>query len=375
MTDLTPTESFEDYRFAAYLSGAMSPEERAAFEAWIATTPDGVRRLDVARAAWTAGIRPTIHIDTDAAWVRVQSAITPNRVQSQDSTVDVPALRSVQAMRSSPIRHAAVRRWQVLMSGVIASLAAVAWLWSGGFPWRQHSVSSQYVTGVGQRTMVTLRDGTRIRLAPQTVVTLAPGFGVGTRTVSVQGEAYFEVAHTAGAPFVVRTRQTTTHVLGTAFDVRDYAEDSAVCVTVVNGKVTVARSHNLRPAITLTAGMSAVVPDSSNVAVTVGDASRTALWVDGQLVFHDTPVPAVLATITRWYGYQFRVTDSTLVALRLTVGLSTESAQSALQTLRSVLDVDLSFDRGVVVISPRRDVQAPERRQDQLTLQKTEVGR
>ena len=55
--------------------------------------------------------------------------------------------------------------------------------------------------------------------------------------MNVQGEVYLDVQKDSIHPFVVRTNHLEVRVLGTAFNVTDYAKDSETSVVLVRGSV------------------------------------------------------------------------------------------------------------------------------------------
>jgi len=197
-----------------------------------------------------------------------------------------------------------------------------------------------------------LQDGSRVQLAPRTTLHVDEAFGTGTRTVTLSGEAYFDVRHAVGGAFIVKTGTVSTRVLGTTFGVRHDAADSAVHVVVTTGRVAVAGGSTRRTPLTLSAGMIGIVTDSSAVTTSTTESPYVG-WINGQLVFHKAPTADVLASLTRWYGYQFRLADSSLARQNLTLALSTESSSAALSTLKLMLDVDLTFDHNIVTLRPR----------------------
>jgi len=214
-----------------------------------------------------------------------------------------------------------------------------------------------YTTTAGQTAVLTLDDGSRVTLAPRTTLRIERNFSRTSRAVGLRGEAYFEVRRSGGAPFVVHAGAVTTRVLGTAFGVRRYPEDAAAHVAVVAGKVAVATGNGQRRSVTVAAGGVAVATDSSVVAAPAGGTAPYTAWVDGVLVFHEATAGEVLATLTRWYGYEFRFADPMLASQKLTVGMSTTSSREALATLKLALGVELQFDGTIVTLSPRREAQ------------------
>jgi ferric-dicitrate binding protein FerR (iron transport regulator) len=246
------------------------------------------------------------------------------------------------------------RSWALRGFGLAAAatVAFVAWRHTPAPSVSPRTDARTYATATGQQAVVTLDDGTSVTLAPQSTLRITR-FDTHGRSVDLTGEAYFDVAHVDGAPFVVRTGVVETRVLGTTFFVRRYPQDRAAQVTVTTGKVAVStRGH--QPAVTLTAGDIAAATDSSVVARNDPDAVRETGWLDGRLVFHDAPTPDVLQALHRWYGYEFRFADTTLAQRSLTVVISTRSSAEALGTLKTYLNVDLRFDGQVVTLVPRQ---------------------
>src|SRR5207253_457823 len=80
----------------------------------------------------------------------------------------------------------------------------------------------EYVTAPGQRLAVSFSDGSRVLLGVASRLRVPRDYGVRTRAVELEGEAYFVVRHDPAHPFLVRTAHGTTEDLGTEFDVRAY---------------------------------------------------------------------------------------------------------------------------------------------------------
>jgi len=381
-----------------YLAGEVSPSEWAVVEQLLREYPamaafvEGVRAAQRAEEAESPGefargrALLSDRIGFAPQYVSLDSVIPSQVIPEKARGASASAVRrTLSAHGSRATSHVVPSMWTRWPAMVAAGAAAlvlgtVALRYRASVSAAPTSVGGrEYSTGTGQRATILLDDGTRVRLAPRTTLRVAAAFGHATRTVSLTGEAYFDVAHATGVPFFVNTRDVTTRVLGTVFDVQQYPTDRAVSVTVVDGKVAIARTHGTHAPVTLTAGMTGIVSDSSGPMVALGDASHVVTWIDGQLVFHKAPTPTVLAALTRWYGYEFRLTDSTLANERLTLWLSTESSTAALKTLTQVLNADLTVDHGTVTLSPRRGAHAVPRTgpatQDELAPSTSEVGR
>lgn len=92
----------------------------------------------------------------------------------------------------------------------------------------------------GQRKQLQLADGTKVWLSPNSKLLYPEKFASDKRMVTLEGEAFFEVAHDSSHPFIIQTGEVRTTVLGTSFNVSAYKQLSAINVTLVTGKVAVA---------------------------------------------------------------------------------------------------------------------------------------
>jgi transmembrane sensor len=314
-----------------FLANECTAEESARIAAWYAADPVTAVAIERVRTGFQARRRIQAFDTGNAAVRRVAHVIA-----SHDDAV-------ARASRRRP------RAWQLgVGASVLITLAAVFIA-----RWRElspasHADMTHYATKSAQRSSVTLPDGSRVTLAPDSRLSYSADRS-GARTLTLSGQAYFVVAHDGRHPFIVRTGRVSTRVLGTAFDVRHYASDSAVRVVVVDGKV--AASGRGAPVL-LVAGMRGEMTDSTATVVTNDNVDDVTAWVRGRLVFTDTPVPVMLQTLRRWYGYEFRLADSTLTTRQVTAMFSINDTAKTMTALKALLQVTMTFDGSVVVLRP-----------------------
>lgn len=268
------------------------------------------------------------------------------------------------ARRSPSGLRAILRRLRPSPSSaaLAAGAAAVVALVVGVVRTDRHSASGPgdsvvYVARPGQRTTVALANGGRIVLAPGSTLRLSGRADGAFTSADLVGEALFDVASHPNAPVVVRTGAVQTRVLGTQFTVRRYTTDRDTRVAVVSGKVEVrgTRPRNpgaQAPAIVLSAGMVGHATDST-ASGAMADVKPLTSWVDGSLVFHDAPVSEVLSELGRWYGFTFKVADSTLARGRLSATFDYKTSEEMFAALKILLDVRVAFDTTTVTLYPR----------------------
>jgi ferric-dicitrate binding protein FerR (iron transport regulator) len=362
---------------SAYVTDECTQAERAVVERWLAESPEAqasFERLARARTSIRAA-EPVIDSERVVAAVleRVRAPLSWKvRTLSADGVPSVMLAR-----KARPFGMQTLQAWMWGTAALGVALVA-GWILAVHSDRGSHTEQFRprtYVTGVGQRAVITLGDGTQVTLAPQTTLQISK-FGPYERMVTLNGEGYFDVSQSAKAPFLVRTGSILARVLGTAFWVRRYANDPRVRVAVFTGKVAVTAQTPQRPTITLAAGMVGEVTNTSAATLAAGDLTQYGSWLRDQLVFRDTPMPEVLATLERWYGYHFVLADSALAQGNLTAVLSTESTIDMFSSLELLLGVDLAVNGKIVTLKPRgRRSQMYHTPQQFFPTHESEVGR
>lgn len=160
-----------------------------------------------------------------------------------------------------------------------------------------------------------LADGTRVWLNAESELRFPETFGGGERRVYVKGEVFFDVAHDEAHPFVVSTGRGDVRVLGTRFNLTDYA-GTPLAATLVEGRIRFhtpdGRDYDVRPSQQLTFDEAGGTVDVQTVDVSVYTA-----WVDHQFVFRNQSLEDILTTLSRWYDFHPVFADDSLRDIRL----------------------------------------------------------
>ena len=93
----------------------------------------------------------------------------------------------------------------------------------------------------GSRTHVALDDGSKVWLNAGTKLLYSNQFGKKDRNIELVGEAYFSVAKRTDLPFVIQAADIKITALGTAFNVKAYAEEGRVETSLESGSVKIER--------------------------------------------------------------------------------------------------------------------------------------
>jgi transmembrane sensor len=333
------TERWE--ALARYLAGESPEEEVRELERWLAEDSRRRELLDAldARLDRLAATAPE-GLDVEAALARVRSRMP------QPDVVPFPG------SAARPQEHVRTGSRRTLLK--VAAVAGIALV--GGLLWQVVRVDAPpgaaltYQTGVGQTDSVTLSDGTRLRLGPDSRLTLAAAYGEGTRDVVLAGEAAFEVVHDEALPFTVRAGSARIQDLGTAFTVRA-AGDGEVRVVVTEGSVRLAgTASSAGSGVVLNAGDRGRVTGEEAPVVEPAAAADLA-WTEGRLVFEDASMARVAADLRRWYGVNVRIADPALAERTLTAQFAGEPVEEVLRVIGLALVADIQMRGDTAVLS------------------------
>ncbi|MFA5327476.1 MAG: FecR family protein [Prolixibacteraceae bacterium] len=152
----------------------------------------------------------------------------------------------------------------------------------------------------GARTKFILPDGSSGWLAGGSVLTYAANFEK-DRNVSVQGEAFFSVERDEEHPFLVKTDDLSLSVLGTKFNVLNYADEPTSEVVVLSGLVEVA-GNTKKFTRQLSANKKFQLEKQGNkIYLSDVDAKSYTAWTEGRLEFNNEDLESVCRKIGRFY--------------------------------------------------------------------------
>jgi transmembrane sensor len=181
-------------------------------------------------------------------------------------------------------------------------------------------------------------------LAPETRLRTSDSAGV--RQVFLDGTAYFAVMKVPGVPFRVRTAAGDATVLGTQFEIS--AEGQNARLVVVEGRVALRAEGE---AVEVGANeVSQVSAGVASAAVKVEDARAVVGWLGRFIVFQSTPVPKVAEELTRVYGVDVELTDTTLAAETYTGWFEDREFSDVFAIICRVLQTECTVENGVAKI-------------------------
>ncbi|NML38732.1 DUF4974 domain-containing protein [Chitinophaga sp. G-6-1-13] len=154
-------------------------------------------------------------------------------------------------------------------------------------------------TARGEQYQITLADGTRVWLNAATTLTFPASFAQqAERAVEINGEAYFEVAADPARPFKVRTNNQQIQVLGTSFNVNNYADEPFARTTLLTGAVKINDAQVLKP------GQQAISGKNGTLKIAAVNTDGIVAWKNGYFEFSNENIYEIMRKISRWYDVE-----------------------------------------------------------------------
>ena len=204
-------------------------------------------------------------------------------------------------------------------------------------------VWKEKVTLSGEKSVITLSDGTKVILNADSKLKYPEQFNKTSREVYLEGEGYFAVYHNQAKPFMVHTGNLTTTDLGTKFDVSAYPENKAIAVSLLEGSVQVSRRERGRnDKIAVLKPKEKLQYDKGKKESTLGvfDSLEAVGWKDNIYKFENEPLGEVFSKLERAYGIKFRISDENVLGQKITVKFEKNSLQTVEDVIKSLTGLD-----------------------------------
>ena len=229
---------------------------------------------------------------------------------------------------------------------VYTTAAAVMLLFALQMGWyiAQHRAIDviETITEAGQKSNIILPDGSRVWLNSASRVSYNSDFNVKNRNISLQGEAYFEVAEGHDHPFVVKAQDISVTAIGTKFNIRAYNEDNTVTTTLVEGKVmTEASSQTLM----LNPNQEAVYDKVSGIISKsdLKDDAYAVPWMQNSILFQDHSLEEIAAILERMYNVNIVFDDDTVRKYSFTGLIRNNSLSNILELISGTSPVNYTM--------------------------------
>ncbi|MEQ6122220.1 FecR domain-containing protein [Reichenbachiella sp. MALMAid0571] len=314
-----------------YFSGDVTPEEVSAIKNWSALSSENQKLLDDTGIFYT-DVEALSYLkknkqafDTDNAWEKVKFK---NNIKGHDKrkTIKLPV---------STLKYAA--GLAILLMGI--------WFFI-----QKDNENIISVTAQDQVVEKLLSEGSKITLNKNSSISYPDKFNKNQRTVSLKGEAYFEVQSNPNQPFVISTQNTTIKVLGTSFNVSSEEASDSIVVTVDTGMVLFAANDQQEK---LTPGSIGIYLKSKDLLYRKNTPKTIThdFWRTKTLTFSSVSLGEAIDAIEKTYNTNIQLSDTKLNSCKISVVFQDEELENVLDVIAATLHLEVENQSGQYILT------------------------
>lgn len=325
---------------AAHLAGETDKEQNEQLREWLGLSAGNVRLFDELSAMWMCGLIDDKQMEKSKEVVlgRVLASVRRRRFLRPVGAVAAIAVAVSLGFAAAAAFFRPER--------VIESIAVEPDPMAG--PEGEIAIS----TLPGQKAEATLSDGTKVWLNSGTTITYPAAYGIEERKATlVEGEVFMEVAKSEEMPFVLHTSEGFIKVHGTSFNVRDYASDHSMTISLKEGSIEYIASDN-QSKVLMVPGQKvvldkivdgqfkerqdSVVKVSPTMVLQKCDTEIESVWRFGELKIERKSFSDLMTEMERWYGVEIEVSGDVPLDNYYWMTIKTESLREMLGLLRKI---------------------------------------
>ncbi|RNI24976.1 FecR family protein [Rufibacter latericius] len=341
-TKLDNHENPEWVLMAKALRGELSDQEQLEFSAWLNEDEAHTQQWTEALEVWDevgSEQNLTFQPNADAAWTKfcAKAEFTPE-------TKIIPLIPDESPSYEAPAGEAIERQlfpWNTLYKYAAAFVLAVGLAWIGYLQFNNSSPNAwaQVATAAGERQLIYLPDSSKVTLNENSTLRYQTAFKGKERKVELVGEGFFEVRKNPEKPFIVKSGNAETRVLGTSFNVKALKAESEVSVAVVTGKVALS-SLKSEKKVLLTPGFTGFLSANGQLDRKETEKATPATW--RSLEFNNTSLKAVADQLEEYFNVSVEVPNQNLQACTFTGTFENPDLKEILSVLEASTDVKIS---------------------------------
>ncbi len=197
----------------------------------------------------------------------------------------------------------------------------------------QEAIMQTIYVPAGQRAELTLSDSTKVWLNAKTTLTFPSHFEGGNRSVTLDGEGYFDVTHNESKPFIVKTEQYDIKVLGTEFNVNAYKGNVLFETSLLKGSVRI-ESANHKEGILLEPNKKAFTKHGQLETSPIVQYDYF-LWKEGLICFDDNTIGDLFEKLRLYFDVNIIIENTKILNQRYTGKFRTsDGVEHVLKTLQ-----------------------------------------
>ena len=212
-----------------------------------------------------------------------------------------------------------------------------------------HTITVPY----GKRFNLKLSDGTDVYLNSGTLMKYPVSFLPNqTRSVYIEGEAFFNVKKAANSIFEVRSNQIIASVYGTKFNFKNFSEDFSSDIVLVEGSLGIS-NENSNDINMLSPGYKASIDkEVYNISKSKVNSKIYTSWVDGDVIFRNETFDQIIQKLQRLYN--ITIINNSKISNQLfnaSINVEEEKIEEVLGYFNKIYNIDFQIFNNKIIIN------------------------
>ncbi|MFT3749880.1 MAG: FecR family protein [Agriterribacter sp.] len=360
------------YLLARKMAKEITEAENKELIMLLQANPDALYAQELLSQQWHDSYKKFNSKDVDDAFdkhqLRMQKAIDDNAIPDCEKNIE----------ENVPQKGRIILWRYVSVAAACILVAFILFKWNNqSKPPTKAEELQQLVTQYGSKSQLILPDGTKVWLNGGSTLDYPKQFSGRLREVTLEGEAFFDVAENKQQPFLVHTKAFTVKVLGTAFNIRAYNDEDSASASLIRGSVEVelnARKNNkvlLRPNEKLVVSAAPAIAEPGETAINKGiapsavevkkslvttDRSNTVAetaWIDNKLLFKNKSFEQIALVLEKWFAVEIHFKNENRKKLNLSGSFDGENLDEILKAFMETGSSTFSYKKdttGTIII-------------------------
>lgn len=328
----TRGKHIEDDLLVKFITDQCSDDENSLVKLWLVDSEENKTYFNKLKASWELSSKsyPKLKFDSNAAWEKVSAKIDENEIVEKTTVIDLP-------------KRSGTNTTIFYFSAIAAALLIGVFI--SQFMFLDKTMNTTILVSTDGLITETLLDGSEIALNSGSELSYEEDFNDNSRTVTLKGEAFFEIKPDKNKPFIIKSEFGNIRVLGTSFNVLAH-ENSNFEVQVETGIVqlyTISKDNKDTSSIFLEAGNSGIINYKTGALFKYEKKDPASLfWLNKQLNFNKTPLMEVFHLLEKHYPITIDFDELVLANCKLTVKFENESIDSILQVIAATFNFEIN---------------------------------
>ena len=212
-----------------------------------------------------------------------------------------------------------------------------------------HTINVPY----GKRFNLKLSDGTDVYLNSGTLMKYPVSFLPNqTRSVYIEGEAFFNVEKATNSIFEVRSNQIIASVYGTKFNFKNFSEDFSSDIVLVEGSLGIS-NENSNDINMLSPGYKASIDkEIFNISKSKVNSKIYTSWVDGDVIFRNETFEQIIQKLQRLYN--ITIINNSKISNQLfnaSINVEKEKIEEVLGYFNKIYNIDFQLFNNKIIIN------------------------